>query len=78
MNQQELSERLWDFAARVGKVVHALPDSRLGRHVTGQLVEGRAGEARRHLENRAFYIEMNEEPIRTAQRCSCNINVSSR
>jgi hypothetical protein len=38
MNQQELSERLWDFAARVGKVVDALPDSRLGRHVAGQLV----------------------------------------
>jgi four helix bundle protein len=38
MNQQELSERLWNFAARVGKVVDALPDSRLGRHVAGQLV----------------------------------------
>jgi len=34
----ELSERLWDFAARVGKVVDALPDTRLGRHVAGQLV----------------------------------------
>ena len=34
----ELSERLWDFAARIGKVVDALPDTRLGRHVAGQLV----------------------------------------
>lgn len=34
----ELSERLWHFAARVGKVVDALPDTRLGRHVAGQLV----------------------------------------
>ena len=53
----ELSERLWDFAARVGKVVDALPDTRLGRHVAGQLVrsgtsappnydEGCAGESR--------------------------------
>ena len=33
-----LSERLWDFAARIGKVVDALPDTRLGRHVAGQLV----------------------------------------
>ena len=33
-----LSERLWDFAARVGKVVDALPDTRVGRHVAGQLV----------------------------------------
>lgn len=38
MNQDELSERLWDFAARVGKIVDALPESRLGRHVAGQLV----------------------------------------
>jgi four helix bundle protein len=38
MTPAELSERLWDFAARVGKVVDALPDTRLGRHVAGQLV----------------------------------------
>jgi hypothetical protein len=54
----ELSERLWDFAARVCKVVDALPDSRVGRHVAGQLVrsgtsappnydEGCAGKAAR-------------------------------
>jgi four helix bundle protein len=35
---EELSERLWRFAARVGKVVDALPETRLGRHVAGQLV----------------------------------------
>jgi four helix bundle protein len=38
MTPQELSDRLWKFAARVGKVVDALPDARLGRHVAGQLV----------------------------------------
>ena len=43
MTPAELSERLWDFAARVGKVVDALPDSRIGRHVAGQLV--RSGTA---------------------------------
>src|SRR5213595_2589246 len=31
-------ERLINFAARVGKVVDALPDTRLVRHVGGQLV----------------------------------------
>ena len=57
MTPYELSDRLWRFAARVGKVVDALPDTRLGRHVAGQLVrsgtaappnydEGRAGESR--------------------------------
>src|SRR6266550_1165518 len=35
---EDLEERLLDFAARVGTVVDALPDSRLGRHVAGQLV----------------------------------------
>ncbi len=34
----DLAERLLDFAARVGKVVDALPESRLGRHIAGQLV----------------------------------------
>jgi len=34
----DLLERLLEFAARIGKVVDALPDSRLGRHVAGQLV----------------------------------------
>jgi len=57
MSPQELSDRLWHFAARAGKVVDALPDTRLGRHVAGQLVrsgtaappnydEGRAAESR--------------------------------
>lgn len=57
MTPNELSERLWCFAARIGKVVDALPDTRLGRHVAGQLVrsgtsappnydEARVGESR--------------------------------
>ena len=35
---QDLSERLLVFAVRVGKVVDALPATRLGRHIAGQLV----------------------------------------
>jgi four helix bundle protein len=38
MTSDELVERLIDFAARVGKVVDALPDTRMGRHIGGQLV----------------------------------------
>ena len=33
-----LEERPLDFAARAGAIVDALPDTRLGRHVAGQLV----------------------------------------
>jgi four helix bundle protein len=44
MTPDELGNRLIDFAARIGKVVDALPDTRLGRHVAGQLVRcGTAG-----------------------------------
>jgi four helix bundle protein len=57
MTREELSERLWSLAVRTGKVVDALPDTRLGRHVAGQLVrcgtaappnydEGSAAESR--------------------------------
>jgi four helix bundle protein len=38
MTPDELSERLLTFAARAGKVVDALPDTRMGRHIAGQLV----------------------------------------
>lgn len=57
MTPLELSDRLWHFAARVAKVVDALPDTRTGRHVAGQLIrcgtaappnydEGRVAESR--------------------------------
>ena len=38
MSPDELAERLLDFAARIGRVVDALPETRLGRHIAGQLV----------------------------------------
>ena len=34
----DLLDRLPDFSARVGMVVDALPDTRLGRHIASQLV----------------------------------------
>src|SRR5690349_8411413 len=37
-NRADLEERLLDFSVRVGKVVDALPDTRMGRHIAGQLV----------------------------------------
>ena len=45
MNQMELSERLWNLATRIGNVVDALPDTRMGRHVAGQLVRSDASSA---------------------------------
>jgi four helix bundle protein len=57
MTPSELSDRLWRFAARIAKLVDALPDTRSGRHVAGQLIrcgtaappnydEGRVAEGR--------------------------------
>ena len=37
-NGEGLEVRLLDFAARVGKMVDAIPDTRLGRHIVSQLV----------------------------------------
>src|SRR3954470_11834667 len=45
MTSDELLERLINFAARVGKVVDALPNMRMGRHVGGQLVRSATSPA---------------------------------
>jgi four helix bundle protein len=38
VNADEFSDRLWDFAVRIAKVVDSSPNTRGGRHVAGQLV----------------------------------------
>lgn len=61
MRHDDLSERLLLFAVRVGKLVNALPASRLGRHVAGQLVRSGTSappnyEEARAAESRADFI----------------------
>ena len=53
MTPDELSERLINFAARVGKVVDALPDRRMARHIAGQLVRCGTSPAPNYEEARA-------------------------
>jgi methylmalonyl-CoA/ethylmalonyl-CoA epimerase len=53
MKAEEFSDRLWDFAARIGKLVDALPDTRLGRHVAGQLVRSGTSSAPNYDEARS-------------------------
>lgn len=48
-----LEERLLDFAARCGAVVNALPDTRMGRHIAGQLVRCGTSPAPHYAEARA-------------------------
>ena len=38
MNAKDFSARLWDFAVGVARIVESIPDTRVGRHVAGQLV----------------------------------------
>ena len=47
---EALEERLLDFAAPVGKVVDALPDTRLGCHIAGQLVRSGTSPAPNYAE----------------------------
>jgi four helix bundle protein len=56
-----LSDRLLAFAVRVGKVVNALPATRLGRHVAAQLIRSGTSAAPNYeegcaAESRADFI----------------------
>ena len=47
---EELEERLLVFAVRIGKVVDAIPETRLGRHIAGQLVRSGTSPAPNYAE----------------------------
>jgi four helix bundle protein len=53
MNPDDLAERLLEFAARIGQVVDALPDTRLGRRIAGQIVRCGTSPAPNYEESRA-------------------------
>tara|TARA_R110002072_G_scaffold13481_2_gene56914 strand:- start:133433 stop:133834 length:402 start_codon:yes stop_codon:yes gene_type:complete len=46
----DIEERLLEFAVRVGKAVDALPDTRLARHIAGQLVRSGTSPAPNYAE----------------------------
>ena len=49
-NGEGLEDRLLDFAARVGKMVDAIPDTRLGRQIASQLVRSGTSPAPNYAE----------------------------
>ena len=53
MKGDDILERLLDFGARAGVVVDALPDTRLGRHIAGQLVRSGTSPAPNYSEGQA-------------------------
>lgn len=50
MTPDEMSGRLISFAGRVGKVVDALPESRMARHVGGQFIRSGTSPAANYEE----------------------------
>ena len=80
MKPDDLSERLLSFAARIGKVVDALPDTRMARHIAGQLV--RCGtspapnyEEARAAESRADFVHKLAICLKELRECRCWIKL---
>ncbi len=46
----DIEERLLEFAVRVGKAVDSLPDTRLARHIAGQLIRAGTSPAPNYAE----------------------------
>ena len=72
----ELAERLLEFAARVGKVVDALPNTRLGRHVAGQLVRSGTSPAPNYAEacgaeSRKDFVHKLSIALKELRECRC-------
>lgn len=63
----ELENRLIDFAVRVINVVEALPDSKAGRHIAGQLV--RSGTAPAALYGEAQAAESRNDFVHKMKLC---------
>src|SRR5262245_31731717 len=76
MSPDELEDRLIDFAARAGKVVDALPKSRMGRHVAGQLVRSGTSPAPNYSEacageSRADFIHKMSVVLKELRESRC-------
>jgi four helix bundle protein len=53
MTPDEFSDRLWTFAVEVARLVEELPDTRVGRHVAGQLLRCGTSSAPNYDESRS-------------------------
>lgn len=67
MTPDELLERLSAFGASVGKLVDALPETRMGRHIAGQLVRSGTSPAPNYAEGCA--AESREDFIHKLSIC---------
>src|SRR6266436_7584300 len=76
----ELLELLINFAARVGKVVDPLPDTRMGRHIGGQLVRSGTSPAPNYeeacaAESRADFVHKLSISLKELRESRCWIRL---
>jgi len=79
----ELADRLLDFAARTGKVVDALPDTRMGRHIAGQLLRSGTSPAPNYeegcaAESRADFVHKLSVCLKELKESHCWIRLIIR
>ena len=80
MTSEELIDRLINFAARVGKVVDALPDTRMGRHIGSQLVRSGTSPAPNYeeacaAESRADFVHKLSISLKELRESRCWIRL---
>ena len=80
MTTDELIDRLINFAARVGKVVDALPDTRMGRHIGSQLVRSGTSPAPNYeeacaAESRADFVHKLSISLKELRESRCWIRL---
>jgi four helix bundle protein len=83
MSPDDLEERLIDFASRAGKMADALPDTRLGRHVAGQLIRCATSPAPNYseacaAESRADFIHKLMIALKEKREARCWIRLVIR
>lgn len=80
MTSEEQIDRLINFAARVGKVVDALPDTRMGRHIGAQLVRSGTSPAPNYeeacaAESRADFVHKLSISLKELRESRCWIRL---
>src|SRR5713226_8840728 len=80
VTSEELIDRLISFAARVGKVVDSLPDTRMGRHIGSQLVRSGTSPAPNYeeacaAESRADFVHKLSISLKELRESRCWIRL---
>src|SRR5678815_2846151 len=80
MKPEDLSERLLEFAVAIGKIVDALPNTPMGRHIGGQLVRSGTSPAPNYeeacaAESRADFVHKLSISLKELRESRCWIRL---